>query len=76
MSWFRVFRGRRSDLDLATEIAAHLNEDRAENLDRGLSPEEADHRARIKFGSARRVHEDLWQQNSFTALEGILRDLR
>ena len=32
--------------------------ERAENIALGLSPEEADRRARIKFGSARRVHEE------------------
>ena len=76
MKLLRFFRRRSSDADLAREIAAHLEEERAENLARGLSPEEADRRARIKFGSSRRVHEDLWQQNSALALEGILRDLR
>ncbi len=76
MSWLRFFRRRRSDLDLAREIAAHFNEERAENLARGLSPEEAERLARIKFGSARRVHEDLWYQNSVAFLEGILRDLK
>jgi predicted permease len=76
MSWFRFFRRRRSDRDLAHEIAAHLDAERAENLARGLSSEEAERRARIKFGSARRVHEDLWYQNSLTFLEGILRDLK
>ena len=32
MSWFRFFRRRRTDRDLATEITAHMNEERAENL--------------------------------------------
>jgi len=76
MSWTRFFRRRRSDRDLAREIAAHLDAERAENLARGLSPEEADRRARVTFGSARRIHEDLWYQNSLAAFEGILRDLK
>jgi predicted permease len=76
MSWLRFFRRRRSDLDLDREIAAHLNEERAENLARGLDSDEADRLARIKFGSARRVHEDLWYQNSLAFLEGMLRDLK
>jgi predicted permease len=70
------FHRRRRDRDLASEIAAHLNEERTENLARGLTPEEADRRARIKFGSARRVHEDLWQQNSVAPFENLTRDLR
>ena len=76
MSWFHLFRRRRSDRDLASEIAAHLDAERAEYLDRGLTPEEAARRARIKFGSTRRVHEDLWRQNSVAFFEGILRDLK
>jgi predicted permease len=76
MNWLRFFSRRRSDSDLTSEIAAHFNEERAENIARGLTPEEADRRARITFGSARRVHEDLWQQNSLAFLESILRDLK
>src|SRR6201996_4006880 len=76
MSLLRFLRRRRSDRDLASEIAAHLDAERAENLDRGLTPEEAARRARIKFGSERRVHEDLWQQNSLAFFESILRDLK
>jgi putative ABC transport system permease protein len=69
MNPLRFFRRHRSDADLSREIAAHLEAERAENLARGLSAEEADRRARIKFGSARRVHKDLWQQNSLTPLQ-------
>jgi putative ABC transport system permease protein len=76
MKWLRLFRRRSSDRDLASEIAAHFNEERAENISRGLSPEEAERCARIKFGSARRVHEDLWQQNSLAPFENLTRDLR
>src|SRR5882757_5167776 len=76
MSWFRFFHRRRSNRDLAREIAAHVNEERAENIARGLSPQEAERLARIKFGSARRVHEDLWQQNSVAPFENLTRDLR
>jgi predicted permease len=76
MIFSRIFHRRRRDRDLAKEIAAHFNEERAENLARGLTPEEADLRARIKFGSARRVHEDLWQQNSVAPFENLARDLR
>src|SRR5882757_8367991 len=76
MSWFRFFHRRRSNRDLAREIAARIKEERAENIARGLSPEDADRLARIKFGSARRVHEDLWQQNSVAPFENLTRDLR
>jgi predicted permease len=76
MRLLRLFRRRRRDRDVAREIAAHLDAERAENLARGLTAEEADRRARIKFGSARRIHEDLWQQNSLAPFENLARDLR
>ena len=75
MSWLRFFRRIRQDADLAHEIAAHMEAERAENIARGLSPEEADRRACMKFGSARRVHEELWQQNSVALFENLVRDL-
>src|ERR1700723_1139860 len=75
-NWRRFFHRRRRDRDLDREIAAHFNEERAENIARGLTPEEAARRACIKFGSERRVHEDLWQQNSVAPFENPPRDLR
>ena len=75
-NWRRFFHRGRRDRDLDREIAAHFNEESAENIARGLTPEEAARRARIKFGSERRVHEDLWQQNSVAPFENLTRDLR
>jgi predicted permease len=75
MNPLRFFRRRRHDVDLAREIAAHIEAERAEYIARGFNPEEANRRARIKFGSERRVHEDLWQQNSFAPFENLTRDL-
>jgi putative ABC transport system permease protein len=76
MKLLRFFRRRTSDADLAREIAAHLEAERAENIARGLNSAEADRLARVKFGSERRVHEDLWQQNSLAPFENLTRDLR
>jgi predicted permease len=76
MNLLRFFHRRRHDADLTREIAAHMEAERAEYIARGLSREEADLRARIKFGSARRIHEDLWQQNSVAPFENLARDFR
>jgi putative ABC transport system permease protein len=76
MIFSRIFHRRRRDRDLHREIAAHIKEECAENIARGLTPEEADRRAHIKFGSERRIHEDLWQQNSVAPFENLTRDLR
>ena len=76
MNLLRFFRRRRHDTDLAREIAAHMEAERAENLARGLSPDEAARLARVKFGPERRVHEDVCRQNSFSFLESIFRDFK
>src|SRR5258708_19769819 len=76
MNLLRFFRRHRHDTDLAREIAAHMEAEHAENLARGFSPDEAARLARVKFGSERRVHEDVWRQNSFSFLESILRDFK
>ena len=71
MNPLRFFRRRRHDVDLAREIAAHIEAERAEYIARGFNPEEANRRARIKFGSERRVHEYPWQQNIVLAAAGL-----
>ena len=67
-------RNRRDSLD--QELAEFIHSEREENRARGMSVEEADRQARIKLGSVRRLHEDIWQQNSFSALESLGRDLK
>ncbi len=76
MNPLRFLQRRRRHEELTQEIAEFLDQERAENLARGMSADEADRRARIKLGPTRRVHEDMWQQNSVAFFEGILRDLK
>jgi putative ABC transport system permease protein len=76
MSIARFFRRRREDADLQSELDAYLAEEIADNLARGMSPEEARRQARIKLGNPQRVRESLWQQNTWPTLEKFLRDLR
>ena len=66
MSLGRFFRRKREDADLLQEIEVHMTEEVAENVARGMSPEEARRQARIKFGSAQTVRERLWQQNTLS----------
>jgi predicted permease len=75
MSFGRFFHRRQSDRELLQEMDAHIAEEVADNIARGMSPDEARRQARIKFGSAETVRESLWQQNTLS-VEGILRDLR
>ncbi|HEY3927170.1 MAG TPA: ABC transporter permease [Candidatus Koribacter sp.] len=76
MSFRRFFSRRRSDAELEEEIQTHIAEETAENISRGVAPEEARRRAYVRFGNPQLVHEHLWSQNTLTWLDGLGRDLR
>ncbi len=71
----RLFRRRQSDTDLRQEMEMHLAEEIAENIERGMTVDEARRQAYVKFGSPRRVREQLWQQNSFPVVDTLWRDI-
>ena len=75
MGWTRFFRREQSDAELQREIELHVEEEVAENLERGMSEGEARRRARVKFGSVRRVREEVWRQSSFSVVENFFRDV-
>jgi putative ABC transport system permease protein len=74
MTWLRLFRRQQADIELQQEIEAHLAAEIGENMARGMSPMEARRQSRIKFGNPQKIREDLWRQNSLTALDSGLRD--
>ena len=76
MSWFRFFRRRRADAELKEEIDAYLAEETAENIARGMSPDEARRRARIKLGNPQSVRDALWHQNTVSLVDSLGRDLK
>ena len=76
MSGLRLLRRLRSDAELQDEIETFLAEEAADNEARGMSPEEARRQARVKLGSAQKVRESLWAQNSPQPLTRIGRDLK
>jgi putative ABC transport system permease protein len=76
MSIRRFFRRRRSDEELRREIEQHIALERDQNVDRGMSPDEARRKAYLRFGSPQHVREDLWKMNSIASLESLLRDIR
>ena len=76
MSWLRFFRRSRADAELQEEIEAYLAEETAENIARGVKPEEARRRARIMLGNPRSVRETLWQQNTVSLVDALGRELK
>ncbi len=76
MGWLRIFRRMHLDAELQEEINAYLEEEAAENMARGIPPDEARRQARIKFGNCERVRETVWKQNTVTIIDNLWRDLR
>jgi predicted permease len=76
MSWLRFLRRKRSDAELQDEIEAFLTEETADNVARGMSPDEARRQARVKLGNLQQVRESLWIQNSPLSLTNIGHDLK
>ena len=76
MNWRRFLHRQRSDADLAQEIELHLAQEMEDNCAQGMGKEEARRQAYLKFGSPRRVREELWEQNTWAAVENTWRDLR
>ncbi|HEY1579521.1 MAG TPA: ABC transporter permease [Terracidiphilus sp.] len=62
------------DKDLAEEIESHLGHEADVNEARGLSSEEAQRRARVRFGNPRTVRERVWRYRSFAWVEDFRRD--
>jgi hypothetical protein len=68
-----IFRRKKLDHDLDAELAAHLELAIEENLQRGLSPEEARRQALIRFGGKQQAIE---QHRDARGLPGLETDLR
>ena len=70
------FRKSPMDRDLEAEMAAHLAFAIEENLQRGLSPEEANRQALVRFGGVAQSQERHRAARGLPALDVLLQDLR
>jgi putative ABC transport system permease protein len=64
------------DSELSDEMQAHLDMMAAENVERGMSPDEARAAARRQFGNLTRTEEKAREAWQFPRLETILQDIR
>jgi predicted permease len=62
--------------DLELDIRDHLERETQDNIERGMSPEEARHAALRKFGNVTRVKEQTWEVWNPVWLEQLLQDAR
>jgi putative ABC transport system permease protein len=78
-TWNRLvgtFAGSRRDRELAEELDAHIGLLAAENVRRGLPPDEALRLARLQFGSIESMKESYRDQRGMPSLDGLAQDLR
>jgi predicted permease len=84
MEWLRIvvsrflalFRRRRLETDLNEDIQTHLEMLVAENIQHGMTPEEAGYAATRSFGGVEQMKEIYRSQRSLQSLETLLQDLR
>ena len=69
-------RRKRMLKDLEDDIRDYLERETQDNIDRGMSAEEARYAALRKFGNVTRVKEETWKVWSIEWLERLLQDLR
>jgi hypothetical protein len=78
MAWLKqLFSRRKIYSDLSEEIRQHLDEKVAEFISGGMSPEEAQHRARRDFGNVTLIEErsrEAWQWPTFESCWADIRD--
>ncbi|HJU42256.1 MAG TPA: ABC transporter permease, partial [Vicinamibacterales bacterium] len=67
---------RTADTELAEELESHIAMLTDENMRRGMTREEAERRARIKFGNVEAMKERYRDQRGLPFLETTLQDLR
>jgi hypothetical protein len=69
-------RRKRMLEQLNQEIRDHIEIETRDNIERGMSPQEAHYAALRKFGNVTRVREQTREMWSFVWLEQVLQDLR
>lgn len=62
--------------DLERDIRDHIDKETLDNIERGMSPENARAAALRRFGNQTRVKEDTWEVWNLTWLDSLLNDMR
>ncbi|MBS1876841.1 MAG: ABC transporter permease [Acidobacteria bacterium] len=76
MGWSRFFRRRRWDQERVRELEAYLDQETADNIARGMTPEDAARAARRKLGNPTLIREEIYDMNTVDWLETLWRDVR
>ncbi|HLY41884.1 MAG TPA: ABC transporter permease [Terracidiphilus sp.] len=76
MNWKRFFQRQSRRQESVQELQAYLETETRENIERGMSPDEARRAAHIKLGNMTNILADMTTQDSFNHLEALWHDLR
>jgi predicted permease len=76
MNWRRFFHRDTADAEQREELEFYLDVTAEEYIARGMEPAAARAAARKKLGNATLIREEVYQMNTLTFLEGLLRDAR
>ncbi len=76
MRFRQYLRRQEWDEERRRELDAHLAEEMADNIARGMTPGEARRRAHMKLGNPTVIREEIWKMNSFVSVEDLGRDIR
>jgi predicted permease len=71
-----LFRKRESDQEIADELQSHLEMHVADNLRRGMNPQEARREALMKLGGVAQTEESYRERRGLPIVEVLLRDLQ
>ncbi len=76
MNWRRFFHRGEADTEQQQELEFYLDVTTEEYIARGMDPNAAQDAARKKLGNATLIREEVYEMNTLTFLEGLLRDGR
>ncbi len=76
MNWRRFLRRETADAEQRAELEFYVDLTAKEYAARGMDPAEAKAAARRKLGNASLIREEVYEMNTLTFLEGLLRDAR
>ena len=71
-----MFRKRKRDAELEEELSAHLEMLVEQNVERGMTPQEARRAARIALGGGEQIKEAVREQRGLPWLESLWQDVR
>jgi putative ABC transport system permease protein len=74
--WRGLLDKRRQDRELAEELESHVQMHVQDNLERGMTPEEARREALVKLGGIEQTKENYRDRRGFPWLESRLQDIR